>query len=84
MIRLTSLTSWVTPLTTDEIVTKIALGASTGPWSPNYGLFKVSPRVLDSIFVTSCDSTVDTDQFLVESFFDVKVVQNLDYDGMPY
>lgn len=81
---LTSLTSWVTPLTIDEIVTKIALGSGTGPWSPNYGLFKVSPRVLDSIFVTACDSTIDTDQFLVESFFDVKVVQNLDYDGMPY
>lgn len=81
---LTSLTSWVTPLTTDEIVTKISLGASTGSWSPNYGLFKVSPFVLDSIFVSQCDSTVDTDQFLVESFFDVKAVQNLDYDGMPY
>lgn len=81
---LTSLTSWVTPLTTDEIVTKISLGAGTGSWSPNYGLFKVSPFALDSIFVSQCDSTVDTDQFLVESFFDVKVVQNLDYDGMPY
>lgn len=81
---LTSLTSWVTPLTIDEIVTKISLGSSTGPWSPNYGLFKISPFVLDSIFVSQCDSTVDTDQFLVESFFDVKVVQNLDYDGMPY
>lgn len=81
---LTSLTSWVTPLTIDEIITKISLGAGTGPWSPNYGLFKVSPFVLDSIFVSQCDSTVDTDQFLVESFFDVKVVQNLDYDGMPY
>lgn len=81
---LTSLTSWVTPLTIDEIVTKVSLGAGTGPWSPNYGLFKVSSFVLDSIFVSQCDSTVDTDQFLVESFFDVKVVQNLDYDGMPY
>lgn len=81
---LTSLTSWVTPLTIDEIVTKVSLGSSTGPWSPNYGLFKVSPFVLDSIFVSQCDSTVDTDQFLVESFFDVKFVQNLDYDGMPY
>lgn len=81
---LTSLTSWVTPLTIDEIVTKISLGAGTGPWSPNYGLFKISPFVLDSIFVSQCDSTVDTDQFLVESFFDVKLVQNLDYDGMPY
>lgn len=81
---LTSLTSWVTPLTINEIVTKISLGSSTGPWSPNYGLFKISPFVLDSIFVSQCDSTVDTDQFLVEAFFDVKVVQNLDYDGMPY
>jgi hypothetical protein len=81
---LTSLTSWVTPLTIDEIVLKITLGASTTTWSPNYGLFKVSPRVLNSIFVSQCDNTIDSDQFLVESFFDVKVVQNLDYDGMPY
>lgn len=81
---LTSLTSWVTPLTIDEIVMKITLGSSTVNWSPNYGLFKVSPRVLNSIFVSQCDDTIDSDQFLVESFFDVKVVQNLDYDGMPY
>ena len=81
---LTSLRSWVAPLTIDEIVLKITLGASTPTWSPNYGLFKVSPRVLNSIFVPQCDNTIDTDQFLVESFFDVKVVQNLDYDGMPY
>lgn len=81
---LTSLTSWVTPLTISEIVSKVSLATSTGPWSVNYGFFKVSPRVLNSIFVTPCDNTVDTDQFLVESFFDVKLVQNLDYDGMPY
>ena len=81
---LTSLTSWVTPLTIDEIVLKVSLGSSTTTWSPNYGLFKVSPRVLNSIFVSQCDNTIDSDQFLVESFFDVKVVQNLDYDGMPY
>lgn len=81
---LTSLTSWVTPMTIDEIVLKITLGSSTSNWSPNYGLFKVSPRVLNSIFALQCDNTIDTDQFLVESFFDVKVVQNLDYDGMPY
>ena len=81
---LTSLKSWVAPLTIDEIVLKITLGSSTTKWSPNYGLFKVSPRVLNSIFVPQCDNTIDTDQFLVESFFDVKAVQNLDYDGMPY
>lgn len=81
---LTSLKSWVAPLTIDEIMLKITLGSSTTKWSPNYGLFKVSPRVLNSIFVPQCDNTIDTDQFLVESFFDVKAVQNLDYDGMPY
>lgn len=81
---LTSLTSWVAPLTIKEIVSKVSHGTDGGAWSPNYGLFKVSPRVLNSIFVTPCDDTVDSDQFLVESFFDVKVVQNLDYDGMPY
>ena len=81
---LTSLKSWVSPLTIDEIVLKVTLGASTSTWSPNYGLFKVSPRVLNSIFVPQCDNTIDTDQFLVEAFFDVKTVQNLDYDGMPY
>lgn len=81
---LTSLKSWVTPLTIDEITSKISLGSGSGSWSPNYGLFKVSPFVLNSIFVSQCDSTIDTDQFLVEAFFDVKAVQNLDYDGMPY
>lgn len=81
---LTTLTSWVTPLTISEIISKVSLATSTGLWSVNYGFFKVSPRVLDSIFVTPCNNTVDTDQFLVESFFDVKLVQNLDYDGMPY
>ena len=47
-------------------------------------MFPSHDNVLDSIFVSQCDSTVDSDQFLVESFFDVKAVQNLDYDGMPY
>lgn len=81
---LTSLTSWVAPLTIDEIFTKLSLGSSSVNWSLNYGLFKVTPRVLNPIFVSQCDDTVDTDQFLVEAFFDVKAVQNLDYDGMPY
>ena len=69
----------------DEIISKISFGNSSAlNWSTNYGLFKVTPRVLDSIFVSQCDDTIDSDQFLVEAFFDVKVVQNLDYNGMPY
>lgn len=50
----------------------------------NYNFFKVNPKILDSIFVRMCDSTCDSDQFLVNAVFDVKAVRNFDYDGMPY
>lgn len=50
----------------------------------NYNFFKVNPKILDSIFVRQCDSSCDSDQFLVNAVFDVKAVRNFDYDGMPY
>lgn len=50
----------------------------------NYGFFKVNPRVMDSIFAVKADDSVDTDQLKINCFFDVKVVRNLDYSGMPY
>ena len=49
-----------------------------------YNFFKVNPSVLDSIFQVNADSTWDTDPFLINCAFDVKVVRNLDYSGMPY
>jgi hypothetical protein len=84
----TTLDSWVAPLTVDQQVSKLAVSSDSGGivygYSMTYGFFKVTPRVLDSIFVTSCDDTWDTDQFLVNVAFNVKPVQNLDYNGMPY
>lgn len=50
----------------------------------NYTLFKVNPNSLNSLFAVAADSSVDTDQFLCSSFFDLKVVRNLDTDGLPY
>lgn len=50
----------------------------------NYTLFKVNPNSLNSLFAVEVDSSIDTDQFLCSSFFDVKVVRNLDTDGLPY
>lgn len=50
----------------------------------NYNFFKVNPKILDSIFVRQCDSSCDSDQFLVNAVFDIKAVRNFDYDGMPY
>ena len=49
-----------------------------------YTMFKVNPNCLDSLFAVEADSSVDTDELLISSFFDVKVVRNLDTDGLPY
>lgn len=82
----TTLDSWVAPLTIEQQISKLALsqGEVNFDYSMTYGFFKVTPRVLDPIFVTSCNDTWDTDQFLVNVSFNVKPVQNLDYNGMPY
>lgn len=50
----------------------------------NYTLFKVNPNSLNPLFAVAVDSSIDTDQFLCSTFFDVKVVRNLDTDGLPY
>lgn len=81
----TTLNQWLSPLTHSIQVSKIEFGSSSSSVvSPSWVWFKIDPAVLNPIFVTAVDSTWDTDQFLVNVFFDVKVVQNLDYNGMPY
>ena len=50
----------------------------------NYTFFKVNPNCLNPLFAVHADSEVNTDQFLCSSFFDIKVVRNLDTDGLPY
>lgn len=52
--------------------------------SVSSGDFKVCPKILDSIMSVNADESIDTDQFLIQSFFDVKVVRNLDTNGLPY
>ena len=79
----TTLNQWLAPLTHEIQTSKLAFG-SNSKYAVSWAWFKVDPAVLNSIFVTAVDSTWDTDQFLVNAFFDVKVVQNLDYNGMPY
>lgn len=58
-------------------------GGSSYP-AATYMLFKVNPHILDSIFVGNADSTYDSDTFLINSYHDIKVVRNLDRDGLPY
>lgn len=75
---------WVAPITSS--IWKNMLQTITSSPSPlfSYNFFKVNPSVLDSIFQVNADSNWDTDQFLINCAFDVKVVRNLDYSGMPY
>lgn len=79
---LTTLKSWVTVMDFSEQESR--LFENPNEYQMTYKFFKVNPNILDSIFVQACDSSVDTDQFLVQAYFDVKKVQNLDYNGMPY
>ena len=74
---------WVAPIK-PAIWKNMLSTVSTGSSSVTYNIFKVNPSVLDSIFQVNADSKWDTDQFLINCAFDVKVVRNLDYSGMPY
>lgn len=74
---------WVAPITS-AIWKKMLSTVTTASSSVTYNIFKVNPSVLDSIFQVNADSKWDTDPFLINCAFDVKVVRNLDYSGMPY
>lgn len=74
---------WVAPITS-AIWKNMLKTVTTGSSSVGYNIFKVNPSVLDSIFQVNADSKWDTDPFLINCAFDVKVVRNLDYSGMPY
>lgn len=74
---------WVAPIT-PAIWKNMLSTVSAQSSSVTYNIFKVNPSVLDSIFQVNADSKWDTDPFLINCAFDVKVVRNLDYSGMPY
>ena len=76
---------WVAPFT-DEYISSYQLVVSKlyGSMRLSYEFFKVNPSILDLIFGYNVDSSVNSDQFLVNSFFDIKVARNLDYNGLPY
>lgn len=74
---------WVAPIT-PSIWKNMLFTISTQSSSVSYNIFKVNPSILDSIFQVNATSKWDTDPFLINCAFDVKVVRNLDYSGMPY
>ena len=72
---------WVAPITT-PLWYQMLHPLTTG--GINYNFFKVNPSILAPIFAVNADSTWDTDTFLINCSFDIRVARNLDYDGMPY
>lgn len=74
---------WVAPIT-PTIWKNMLATVTTASSSVTYNIFKVNPSILDSIFQVNADSKWDSDPFLINCAFDVKVVRNLDYSGMPY
>lgn len=80
-----SLKYWVASLTPDYLTEYFQrMHDLYGSYKVDYTFFKVNPAILDNLFGAAVDSTLATDQFLVNSFFDTKVVRNLDYNGLPY
>ena len=89
-----SLNSWVISYGNTSVLKQVTLppdAPSVEPSEPvpsvapmNFTFFKVNPDCLDPIFAVQAGDDTSTDQFLCSSFFDVKVVRNLDTDGLPY
>ena len=73
-----SLNYWVAPIDNDY------LEDAVNNKSLSYTFFKCNPHILDNIFGVVCDSTCLTDQLLINAFFGVKAVREMDYSGLPY
>lgn len=84
-----SLRNWVISYSNTSILNQLGSKDPVNQPQPtaapmNYTFFKVNPNCLDPLFAVAANSELSTDQFLCSSFFDIKVVRNLDTDGLPY
>lgn len=84
-----TLRHWVISYGNQSILSQLGAKDSVNQPQPtaapmNYTFFKVNPNCLNPLFAVAVDSKLSTDQFLCSSFFDIKVVRNLDTDGLPY
>lgn len=84
-----TLSHWVISYSENSILSQLGARDPVNQPSPtaapmNYTFFKVNPNCLNPLFAVAANSEISTDQFLCSSFFDIKVVRNLDTDGLPY
>lgn len=76
-----TLSNWVTPLNKIS-ATEIQKGNTD--FVDDTFFYKVDSAILNNVLAVNVDSTVDTDQFLINCGFDVKAVRNISRDGLPY
>lgn len=79
------LDNWVAPVDKNyinEYLTSLGTAVATGAF--NYQFFKIPSSVLNPIFGVDVDSSVSTDQLLINCAMDIKAVRNLDRNGLPY
>ena len=76
-----TLSNWVTPL---NKISAAQIQNGNTDFVDDTFFYKVDSAILNNVFAVNVDSTVDTDQFLVNCGFDVKAVRNISRDGLPY
>lgn len=76
-----SLTNWVTPL---NKISASQIQHGNTDFVDDTFFYKVNSAILNNVLAVNVDSTVDTDQFLINCGFDVKAVRNISRDGLPY
>lgn len=75
--------TWVAPVTPEYIRSMIS-SVLDNDIAFGYIWRKVNPHILNPIFAAEADGSVDTDQLLVNSSFEITAVRNLDRNGLPY
>lgn len=76
-----TLSNWVTPL---NKISAAQIQNGNTDFVDDTFFYKVDSAILNNVLAVNVDSTVDTDQFLINCGFDVKAVRNISRDGLPY
>lgn len=76
-----TLSNWVTPL---NKISAVDIQKGNTEFVDDTFFYKVDSAILNNVLAVNVDSTVDTDQFLINCGFDVKAVRNISRDGLPY
>ena len=77
--------NWITPIDQDYVLDYARNMANSGYNTfMSYYFLKVPPAVINSIMNISANENVNTDQLLVNSFYQIYSSRKLDYNGLPY